>query len=451
MTPLVSQKAPQTPFSVSESPEHLVTPHGLMERLFPICRSITGDGVRATLAILKEYLPDLVVHEVPSGTPALDWTVPAEWNIRAAWVKNEQGQRVIDFENHNLHVLNYSIPVQGWFTRAELDEHLFSLPEQPDLIPYRTSYYQPNWGFCLSHNDHMALPEGRYEVCVDTTLDPAGSLTYGELLLPGSSNEEVLISSHCCHPSLANDNLSGIVVATFLARHLAAQAHHYSYRFVFVPGTIGSITWLSRNRETVSRIGHGLVSTLLGGPGAFTYKKSRRSTAEIDRIVALALRDAKLPHTIRPFSPYGYDERQYCSPGFNLPVGCLSRTPFGEFPEYHTSADDLDFVRPEQLDESIALFRQVCFIIDTNAKYHNMSPYGEPQMGRRGLYKGIGGGTEGADWQMALLWILNLSDGEHTLVAIAEQANLPYILLERAAKALCASELLVRLEDQEQP
>jgi aminopeptidase-like protein len=252
----------------------------------------------------------------------------------------------------------------------------------------------------------------------------------------------VLISSHCCHPSLANDNLSGIAVATFLAQHLAESPRYYSYRFVFVPGTIGSITWLSRNREIVSRIRHGLVATLLGGQGNFTYKKSRRGTTDVDRAVALALRATRRPYEIRPFSPYGYDERQYCSPGFNLPVGCLSRTPFGEFAEYHTSADNLDFVRPEHLNESITLFKQVCFMLETNTRYRNLSPYGEPQLGRRGLYKGVGGGTEGADWQMALLWVLNLSDEEHTLFDIAEQADLPYELLERAAKALLACDLL---------
>ncbi|MGY2133082.1 DUF4910 domain-containing protein [Hymenobacter sp. HD11105] len=445
MTSPTSKKAPHALFENETTEQPIATMPELMTRLFPICRSITGDGVRATLAILREYLPDLVIHEVPSGTQALDWTVPAEWNIRTAWVKNEQGERVIDFANHNLHILNYSTPIHSWFTRSELDEHLFSIPDQPDLIPYRTSYYQPNWGFCLAHNDRVALPDGRYEVYVDTTLDSAGNLTYGELLLPGSTDEEVLISSHCCHPSLANDNLSGIVVATFLAQHLARQTRRYSYRFVFVPGTIGSITWLSNNRETVSHIRHGLVATLLGGPGAFTYKKSRRDTADIDRAVAVALRDTGLPHAVRPFSPYGYDERQYCSPGFNLPVGCLSRTPFGEFPEYHTSADNLDFVRPEQLEESMLLFKQVCFMLETNVRYRNLSPYGEPQLGRRGLYKGVGGGTEGADWQMALLWMLNLSDGEHSLLDIAEQANLPYALLERATKALVTSGLLVQL------
>lgn len=416
--------------------------HALMARLFPICRSITGNGVRETLAVLREYLPALQVHEVPSGTPALDWTVPAEWNIRDAWVKNAAGERVIDFQQHNLHVLQYSTPVHGWFSRRELDEHLFSLPEQPDLIPYRTSYYQASWGFCLRHHQREQLREEHYEVCIDSTLDASGSLTYGELVLPGASEEEVLLSCHCCHPSLANDNLSGLAVAVFLAQALARQPRRYTYRFVFGPGTIGSLVWLSRHRETVGRIRHGLVLTLLGGPGGFTYKQSRRATADIDRTVALVLRDFGAEYEVRPWLPYGYDERQYCSPGFNLPVGCLSRTPFGEFAEYHTSADNLSFVRPEQVAESLRLTEAVCEALERNHTYRNLSPYGEPQLGRRGLYKGVGGGQEGADWQMVLLWLLSLSDGSKSLLDVAEQANLPLALLHRAASALEGAGLL---------
>ncbi|RPD44979.1 DUF4910 domain-containing protein [Hymenobacter sediminis] len=427
-------------------PQTLATPgaamHALMARLYPICRSITGNGVRETLAVVQEHLPELQVHEVPSGTPALDWTVPSEWNIRDAWVKNAAGERVIDFQKHNLHVLQYSTPVRGWFSRAELEEHLFSLPQQPDLIPYRTSYYQPNWGFCLNQNQREQLQDEYYEVCIDSTLDEAGSLTYGELVLPGTTEEEVLLSCHCCHPSLANDNLSGLAVAVFLMQELARQPRRYTYRLVLGPGTIGSIVWLSRNPEAVQHIRHGLVLTLLGGPGAFTYKQSRRATAEVDRAAWLVLREFGAPHEIRPWLPYGYDERQYCSPGFNLPVGCLSRTPFGEFAEYHTSADNLDFVRPEQLTESLQLAEALCAALEANRTYRNLSPYGEPQLGRRGLYKGVGGGQEGADWQMALLWLLNLADGSHSLLDVAEQSGLALPLLHRAARALETAALL---------
>ncbi|MCA8829544.1 DUF4910 domain-containing protein [Hymenobacter pini] len=438
---MLISSAPSPP-AAAAAPTPGVAMHALLERLYPICRSITGDGVRQTLAILREYLPELRVHEVPSGTPALDWKVPAEWNIRDAWVKNAAGERVIDFRQHNLHILQYSTPVHGWFSRAELDAHLFSLPGQPDLIPYRTSYYQPNWGFCLSQHQRDQLQDEYYEVCIDSSLDENGFLTYGELLLPGTSPDEVLLSCHCCHPSLANDNLSGLVVAVFLALELARQPRRYTYRFVFGPGTIGSIAWLSQHRDTVGLIRHGLVLTLLGGPGHFTYKQSRRSTSEIDQAAALVLQHSGHPYAIRPWLPYGYDERQYCSPGFNLPVGCLSRTPFGEFPEYHTSADNVQFVEPAQLSESLQVVQVLCETLEANRTYRNLQPYGEPQLGRRGLYKGVGGGQEGAEWQMALLWLLNLSDGQHSLLAIAGQAGLPPALLHRAALALQAAELL---------
>ena len=416
--------------------------HALVRRLFPICRSITGDGVRQTLAILGEYLPGLQIHEVPTGTPVLDWTVPREWNIRTAWVKNQRGEKVIDFEANNLHLVSYSVPYHGWVTRAELDEHLHSLPAQPGLIPYRTAYYADAWGFCLAHSERLALPDATYEVCIDSTLAP-GALTYGELLLPGDTEEEVLLSCHICHPALANDNLSGVAVATYLARHLAGAPRRFSYRFVFVPGTIGALTWLSRNREGVGRVRHGLVLALLGGPGAFTYKQSRRGTAEVDQAAALVLG----PAAVRPFSPYGYDERQYCSPGFNLPVGCLSRTPFGEFAEYHTSADNLDFVRPAQLAESLHLVQTLLAGLEANRRYRSRSPYGEPQLGRRGLYKNVGGGPDGAAWQLALLWVLNLADGQHTLLHMAARAGLPLAQLQQAAEALLAVDLLEVLPD----
>jgi aminopeptidase-like protein len=420
--------------------------HALVRRLFPICRSITGAGVRESLAILGEYLPGLQVHEVPTGTPALDWVVPREWNIRDAWLKNRRGERVVDFKAHNLHLVSYSVPVQGWFTLEELKTHLHSLPEQPDLIPYRTAYYAEDWGFCLKHEQLLALDEPWYEVCIDSTLAP-GALTYGELLLPGETSSEVLISSHICHPSLANDNLSGLAIAAFLARHLAHGPHRYSYRFVFVPGTIGALTWLSRNAEAVGHIRHGLVLTLLGESGAFTYKKSRRGSAEIDRATALVLRESQNPHRITEFIPYGYDERQYCSPGFDLPVGCLSRTPFGEFPEYHTSADNLDFVRSETLVDSLKMTQAIMAVLEANRSYCNLSPYGEPQLGRRGLYKQVGGGLDGATWQMALLWVLNLSDGQHSLIDIAERSGLLFDNLKRAADALVGCELLMPLSE----
>ena len=319
----------------------------LTSRLYPICRSITGDGVRASLRILQDIIP-LKIREVPSGTQVFDWTVPLEWNIKTAYVRNSKGKKVIDFENSNLHVLNYSVPVRTRLSLAELRKHCYTRPDRPDWIPYRTSYYERNWGFCLSHNQLMALPEDEYEIVVDLSLEQ-GHLTYGEWFLKGQTDDEILISAHVCHPSLANDNLSGLAVATFLANQLSACPVRYSYRVLFLPGTIGPITWLSHNEEAVHKVKHGLVLACVGDAGKTTYKKSRRSDADIDKAVVHVLKHSGSDYAVEEFSPIGYDERQFCSPGFNLPVGCFMRTPHGQFPEYHTSADDLDLVKPELL------------------------------------------------------------------------------------------------------
>ena len=415
----------------------------LIERLYPICRSITGNGVRETLDIIKQYL-SLEVNEVPTGTQVFDWTVPDEWNIKDAYIKNEKGEKIVDFKKLNLHVLNYSIPVNETMDLETLKAHLFTIPEYPDWIPYRTSYHNKNWGFCISHNQLLRLKDGSYEVKIDSTLQP-GSLTYGEHLIKGSSSEEVIISCHVCHPSLCNDNLSGIAVATFLARELEKLHLKYSYRFLFIPGTIGSITWLSLNEHKIKNIKHGIVLTLLGDKTKFHYKKSRRGDAEIDRIILRQLKNKFTDFGIIDFYPYGYDERQFCSPGFNLPVGRLSRKPHGEFPEYHTSADNLDFVKPEHLSESLDLLLSVIRELESSEKYLNLSPKCEPQLGKRGLFKQIGGQSETKDYQMALLWILNLSDGEHSLQDIEEKSRLNVAILRDAAEALCKVNLLKKI------
>jgi len=324
---------------------------------------------------------------------------------------------------------------------AELREHLHSLPDRPDWIPYRTSYYKETWGFCLSQRQFDALPEGEYEVCIDSSLEN-GSLSYGELLLRGESPSEILISCHACHPSLANDNLSGIAVAVALAKQLIAEPHRYSYRFVFVPGTIGAITWLSRNEGAVRRIEHGLVLAGVGDPGKFTYKKSRRGNAEIDRIAAHVFAKSGAQTQIFDFSPYGYDERQYCSPGFNLAVGRFSRSPHGTFPEYHTSADNLDFVRPEALADSLAMCRRIIHALEGNRRFLNLNPKCEPQLGKRGLYRAIGGHADAGAKELAMLWVLNLSDGRHALIDIAERSGLPFDAIQFAAQALSEHGLL---------
>lgn len=414
--------------------------HALAAELYPVTRSITGDGVRRTLARLGEEIP-LEVREVPSGTPALDWTVPDEWNVVDAYVADASGHRVIDFAEHNLHVVGYSTPVHERMSLSELREHLFTLPDHPDRIPYRTSYYDRTWGFCLSQTRLDALDEGEYEVRVDSTL-AAGHLTYGECFLPGSTDEQVLISCHVCHPSLANDNLSGIAVAVELARALGEREHRYSYRFVFAPGTIGALTWLSRNLEAVTRIRHGLVLTCVGDPGDSTYKRSRRGDAEIDRAVEHVLAHSGAGYSVEDFSPYGYDERQYCSPGFDLPVGCLMRSKHGTFPEYHSSADDLDLIRPEYLADTLDKCLAVFDVLERNATYVNLSPYGEPQLGRRGLYKAVGGEADQKAGQMAILWVLNQSDGSNSVLDIAERARMPFDLVARAARTLLDHDLL---------
>jgi aminopeptidase-like protein len=412
----------------------------LLADLYPLCRSITGEGLRATLRRIGQEIP-LTIHEVPTGTPVLDWMVPKEWNIFDAYIVDAIGQRVVDFRRHNLHVVNYSAPVRARMSLAELRPHLHSLPDHPDWIPYRTSYYKEAWGFCLSHKQVLALPEGDYEVVIDSTLAD-GHLSYGECVLPGESEDEILISTHACHPSMANDNLSGIVAALMLARSIHREPHRYTYRFLFVPGTIGAITWLARNEATLFRIKHGLVLAGVGDSGGLTYKRSRRGEAEIDRAVAHVLKHRGAPFQVNDFTPYGYDERQYNSPGFNLPVGNLSRTPFGQYPQYHTSADDLEFVTPAALADAWHACRRVFELLERNRYYLNLSPKGEPQLGRRGLYGSLGGQSDAKQFQLALLWVLNFSDGAHSLLDIAERANRPFDSIVQAVDALLKAQLI---------
>lgn len=412
----------------------------MIEEIYPICRSITGEGLRDTLRAVQRRVP-ITLHEIPSGTKVFDWTVPDEWNISDAYVLDAGGRRVVDFRRSNLHVVNYSEPIRRKLPLSELKAHLFSLPEHPDWVPYRTSYYERSWGFCLSQRQLDALPDGEYEAVIESRLEP-GSLTYGELLLPGESADEVLISCHCCHPSLCNDNLSGIVLSVELARALSEVRRRYSYRFLFLPGTIGSIAWLSRNEATAKRIRHGLVVACVGDAGPMHYKKSRHGFAEIDRAAIHVLGQSGRDHRILEFSPYGYDERQYCSPGFNLRVGSLTRTPHGRYPEYHTSADDLAFVRTESLKDSLETYLAVLGVLEGNARYRNTNPKCEPQLGKRGLYRAIGGLPDPGQHSFAMLWVLNLSDGENDLLAIAERSRLPFGLIEAAAARLAAHGLL---------
>ncbi|TPI50210.1 DUF4910 domain-containing protein [Mesorhizobium sp. B2-9-1] len=407
----------------------------LARELFPIARSITGPGVRETLRVLSRHLP-IEVHEVATGTPVFDWVIPKEWIIREAYIDDEKGNRIVDFRHSNLHVLNYSVPVDKVVSLAELKEHVFTIPEQPDLIPYRTSYYAERWGFCMSHNLLTSLPEGRYRVHIDSELRQ-GALTYGEYVHGGTSDREFLLTTHICHPSMANDNCSGLALLTVLAGKLRARQTRYSYRFLFIPGTIGSLAWLAANEDRIPRIDHGLVVSCVGDGQGPTYKRSRRGDAFIDRAMEHVL--SHLPGQsakVIDFSPYGYDERQFCSPGFNMPVGLFQRGAHGTFPQYHTSADDLDFIRPEHLAHSYDMLAGVIDVVEEDWVPLNLSPKGEPQLGRRGLYAALGGLHASSHGAMPILWVLNLADGSNSLLAIAERSGLPFAEIAAAARLL---------------
>jgi aminopeptidase-like protein len=420
--------------------------HALIRQLYPLCRSITGEGVRRTLKEIQHHIP-LKLHEVATGSPALDWEVPKEWNIRAARIESLSGRIVVDFADCNLHVVSYSIPTDQIVSREELSAHVHTLPDQPDLVPYRTGYYAENWGFCLAHRVWEGMQDRRYRVYIESSLTQ-GSLTYGELLVQGREPEEMLISVHCCHPSLANDNLSGIAVATEIARYVLGRENRLTYRILFIPATIGSLTWLARNETVIPHIAHGLVLSCVGDRGSHHYKRSRRGDAVIDRAVAHVLASRHVPHEIMVFSPYGYDERQYCSPSYDLPVGCFMRSPNGTFPEYHTSADNLDFVTPEALQESYQILVEIVDVLERNLVYARTDGRGEPQLGRRGLYRAISGQKDHAAAQMALLWVLNLADGCHSLLDMTERSGVAFEQLAAAAD-LATQANLIRRETQQ--
>jgi len=405
----------------------------VMAELQPLCRSITGDGVRRSLDIIARTVP-LQRHEVPSGTAVFDWEVPREWNVRDAYVADTAGRRLVDFREHNLHLVSYSAPVRARLSRAELEPHLHSLPQHPDWIPYRTSYYREDWGFCLRHRDRERLGAGPFDVVVDSTLSP-GHLSYAEAVVEGRGAGEAIVYTHTCHPSLANDNLTGMAVAAVLAQALREQRPRLTWRFVFGPGTIGSLTWLARNEASLPSLRAGLVIGLLGDSGALTYKRSRRGGCLTDRVAELALKASSTGARMLDFEPYGYDERQFCSPGFDLPVGRLTRSPNGAYPEYHSSADDLSLIRPDKLAESIQVLAQLLGAIDVNRTPVSLNPKGEPRLGKRGLYGSLGGKAP-AQIEQALLWVLSLADGRHDLVAMAQRSGLELALLDHATRLL---------------
>jgi aminopeptidase-like protein len=407
----------------------------LIRELYPIGRSITGPGLRATIQRLSEIVP-LQITEVPSGTQVFDWTVPDEWSIDEAYIEDAYNRRVVDWRDSSLHVVGYSVPIDTEMTLDELKPHLHSLPAHPDWIPFRTSYYARNWGFCVADRLLQSLPGGRYRIVIRSRLTP-GSLTLAEYVHRGISDDEVLIFAHDCHPSLANDNLSGLAVAINIAAYLRSRVTHYTYRFVFAPATIGAITWLATNESQLHRIKHGLVLSLLGNRGPLRYKATPAGDLTIDRAAWHVLRTEFSSAMRLGFSPWGYDERQFASPGINLPVGALTRSQSGEYPEYHTSADNLDLISPVELGESWLACLKIFEALEGDASYQNLQPKGEPQLGRRGLYRQTGGYyTEVPERQMALLWLLNQSNGVHSLLDIAERSQLPFKVLADAAADL---------------
>ncbi len=413
--------------------------YDLAARIYPLCRSLAGDGVLETLAVIEECLP-LTIHQVPTGTPLYDWKAPQEWIIREAYIADRSGNRVVDFARHNLHVVNFSVPVRTRMTLSTLKEHIHTLPDQPDLIPYRTCYHAEGWGFCMAHREFLSMPEGDYDVVIDAERRD-GFLTFGEFIHPGETDETFILSAHLCHPSLANDNCSGLALLARLGEMLQSRRTRLTYRLLFGPATFGALAWLQQNEAHLGMVRHGLVLSCVGDAGGPNYKRSRRGDAEIDRIMRHVLAGCANT-TMHDFWPYGYDERQFCSPGFNLPVGMFQRSLYGAFPEYHTSADNLDFIRPEYLDQSFNMLMQAIEIAERNWRPVNTSPKGEPQLGRRGLYGSMGGDSSAAQNAMALLWVLNLADGEHSILDMAERAKLPFAILADAADRLRDAGLL---------
>ena len=411
----------------------------LMKRLFPICRSITGNGVRQTLDIIAQSIP-VKKFEVSTGTRVFDWEVPREWNIKDAYILDDCGKKIVDFKENNLHAVGYSIPVDRMVSLSELQQHLHSIPEQPDAIPYVTSYYKEYWGFCLKHEDRKKLRDGNYRVVIDSSL-ANGSLTYGEYIIPGETKQEVFLSTYICHPSMANNELSGPVLVTCLAKWLAAQPRKYTYRIVFVPETIGSITYLSRNLpEMQERIIAGFNVTCVGDDGPFSYLPSRYGSTFADKVALNVLKSKKHDFLTYSFLDRGSDERQYCSPGVDLPVVSIMRSKYGVYPEYHTSLDNLDLVSPEGLQSSFEIYRECLETIEKSIKYQ-VTCLGEPQLGKRGLYPSIST-KESAELTKNMKNFLAYADGTNDLIDISNITHIPMADLLPITEKILAAQLI---------
>ncbi len=413
--------------------------YDLIKQLFPICRSITGNGVRETLKIIQQHIP-IKIHEVPTGTKVFDWTVPKEWNIKDAYVMDENGNKIIDFKKNNLHVVGYSVPVNKTVSLSELQEHLYSLPEQPEAIPYVTSYYKERWGFCIVHKDKEKLKEGKYTVFIDSELKD-GFLTYGELIIPGKSEKEVFLSTYVCHPSMANDGVSGPVVTTFLANWILSKPRKYTYRIIFIPETIGSITYLSKNLDDMKQnIVVGFNVSCVGDNRVYSYLPTRNGDTYADRI-ALNILSFKHPNFVKySFLDKGSDERQYNAPGVDLPLCCVMRSKYGAYPEYHTSLDNLDFVSSEGLSGAYNVFKECLRLIEENGKY-KIKCLGEPQLGKRGLYPTIS--TKSSTKEVkSMMDFISYADGKNDLIDISNKINVAVWELYPIIKKLLKADLL---------
>lgn len=419
----------------------------LIRELFPICRSITGDGVRETLRIIKKHIP-LKINEVPSGTKVLDWEIPDEWNIKDAYVKDENGNRVIDFQKSNLHIVSYSIPFQGKINLNELKEHIYTLPDQPDLIPYVTSYYEKRWGFCLSHNDYLKLKDEIYEVKIDSNLEP-GSLTYGELFIKGIIDKEIFLSTYICHPSMANNELSGPVVTTYLSKHILSKKGkpYYSYRILFIPERIGSLTYLHFNLQRLKeRVIGGYVVTCVGDPGCFSYLQTREENRLTDRVTLHVLKHKTKHFNLYDFLDRGSDEIQYNYPGVDLNIGSLTKTKYGKYPEYHTSGDNLEFVTPEALVDSLQMYKLCLLVFENNHKYIN-TKICEPQLGKRRLIPTLST-KKGYPIQTLISNFFAYCNGDNDLVWIADKINYPVWELFPIVAKLLKENLIERIDEQ---
>ncbi|HLC01808.1 MAG TPA: DUF4910 domain-containing protein [Anaerolineales bacterium] len=437
----------------------------LLDRLFPICRSLTGNGVRQTLAILSE-VAEFEVKEIASGTAVYDWVIPDEWNIRGAFLETTSGERILDFADSNLHVVNYSIPVDEELSFADLEPHLHTLPDLPNAIPYRTTYYNRQWGFCMTHNKFIGLDRNaRYRAYIDSTLEPGG-LTYGEVTLEGFSGSEFLVSTYCCHPSLANDNLSGIVLWALLLRELQRRGEtRHSYRFIIVPETIGAIAYLNMHEAEMKRIAGGFIPTTVAGPGAHGFKHTFLGDHLIDRVIAQTFSEIGLAHVAYPFDVNGSDEAHYSAPFFRIPIGTISKDKYYEYDYYHTSLDNLDFIHSEDLVESLKLYLSAIEKLELNRCYRSLYPYSEPMLGKRGLYPKTGGTIKQRAVDLnkehllraytisgksiiygneldAIRWLMFYGDGDTALLDISERTGLPMRQLYDTAEMLSSHGLM---------